>query len=151
MPSSPLLLTLKPSKRLKYALLFLYALAGLASVLNNLAIISQFFLLGLLGLSAYKTCQDLAIKTVTIKHSEPVGWQVLENNEFVAVEILKSSVITGLVVLLHCKKRDCHCHVFHKLLANWRCCDNTIVIVNDALNASDYRRLIVRLKITHLL
>ncbi|MFZ2726400.1 MAG: protein YgfX [Methylococcaceae bacterium] len=145
---APLSVTVKPSKRLNQLLLLLYGLAAIASVLNTLPLLTQFFLLCFLWLQYQLSYQHLAKQSLTLCYSQNVGWQFLENNEFIAIEILKSSVITSVALFLHFKKRDLPTHPFKKLFAVWQNPDKTIVIVYDALNAEDYRKLIVWLKIT---
>lgn len=145
---APLSVTLKPSKRLNQLLLFLYGLAAIASVLNTLPILTQFFLLCFLLLQYQRSYQQVAKHSLTLRYSQSLGWQLLENNEFIAIEILKSSVITSVALFLHFKKCDLHTHPFKKLFAVWQNPDKSVVIVYDALNAEDYRRLIVWLKIT---
>lgn len=145
---TPLVVTLNPSKHLKYFVLSLYTLAALASLLNTLIISTQLFLLCLLVVCAYQDYQNLSTVQLTIRHSDACGWEFLEHNELIPVEILKSSVITTLAIFLHSKKRESQLRPVNTLFSAWHYPDKTILIVHDALNADDYRRLIARLKIT---
>lgn len=66
----------------------------------------------------------------SIKHSENLGWQISNGGDFEAVEILTSTVITTSFIFLQVQDKP------------------TIIIANDALSEDDYRRFIVKLKIT---
>lgn len=66
----------------------------------------------------------------SIKHSEKLGWQISNGGDFEVVEILTSTVITTVFIFLQIQDKP------------------TIIIANDALSEDDYRRFIVKLKIT---
>lgn len=126
-----LLIELKPSKRLKRFLVFVYLLGLGASIANSLPIaVKLAFLIGIC-LHFWLILKYWGNQQCTIKHTEAVGWEVSEGNNFEPIEILESTVITIFAIFLHFKK-----DVRRK----------SLLIVNDALTEDDYRRLIVRLK-----
>lgn len=122
---------LKPSVRLKQLLVVMHALALASSIANALPIAVKLALLT--GICAHLRFIFKRVKNqrYNIKQSETFGWELSVGNDFEQIQILDSTVITTFAIFLHfnrdAKKRS-------------------LLIMNDALNEDDYRRLIVRLK-----
>lgn len=124
---------LKPSKRLKRLLAALHGLAMIASIANALPIAAQLTLVA--GICAHFCFAAKQLKNAqhAIKHTEAFGWEVSDGNDFEKIQILNSTVITVLAIFLH----------FNKNAKK-----QSLLIMNDALDVDDYRRLIVRVKTT---
>jgi hypothetical protein len=70
-----------------------------------------------------------------------LGWEVLEGCDFASIEILKSTVISTQILFLHFKHSS--------QIQSWKSGHKkTLLVLNDALAAEDYRCLIVKLKTT---
>jgi len=138
---SGLLLTIKPSKRLKKMVIFVHTLALGASMANALVLAIKISLFALIGIHCWLTVRRLNVEHYTIKHTEALGWEVTEGCEFVSVEILKSTVITTFVLFLHFKPVS--------QTQSWTSGHKkTLLVLSDALAGEDYRCLIVKLKTT---
>jgi len=136
-----LLLALKPSKRLKKMVMFVYALALAASMANALALSIKVSLCALIGIHCWLTVRRLNAEHYTIKHTEALGWEISEGRDLASIEILKSTVITTFALFLHFKYRS--------QAQSWKYgYKKTLLVLNDALAEEDYRCLIVKLKTT---
>jgi xanthine/uracil/vitamin C permease (AzgA family) len=122
---------LQPSRRLKQLLVIMHLLALASSIANALPVIVKLALVIGIGLHLYFVLTRLKNDQYAIKHSETSGWEIASDNDFKPIQILNSTVITLFAIFLHFNKNA------HK---------QSVLIVNDALNEDDYRRLIVRLK-----
>lgn len=124
-------LTIKPSRQLANLLLFIHSLALLASTMNSLPIGLKCLLIVVISGHFYVN----RAKTVCcrIAYSE-TGWKIAQNEEFISVEILPSSVLSCVAIFLHIKGEK---------IAN-----HSLVIFHDALAKEDYRALLVNLKTT---
>lgn len=127
----PLSVELQPSRRLKQVLVTMHLLALASSIANALPVIVKLALVIGIGLHLYFVLARLKSDQYVIKHSETSGWEIASDNDFKPIQILNSTVITLFAIFLHFNKNA------HK---------QSVLIVNDALNEDDYRRLIVRLK-----
>ncbi len=127
----PLLLELKPSKRLKQLLVVMHGLALGSSIANALPVAIKLALLAGICLHLWFRFKRLKSKQFSIKQSEAAGWEISNGNDFEAVQILNSTVITVFAIFLH---------------FNNDAGKQSVLIVNDALSEADYRYLIVRLK-----
>ncbi len=127
----PLLLKTKPSDRLKQLLFVMHVLALGSSIANALPIMAKLALLAGIGLHLWFTLNRLKNEQLTIKHTEALGWEISDSNDFKPIQILNSTVITTFAIFLHFTD-DAH--------------KRSLLILNDALSEDDYRRLIVRLK-----
>lgn len=136
-----LLLTIKPSKRLKKMVVFAHTLALGASMTNALAFAIKISLCALICIHCWWTVKRLTSERYAIKYTEALGWEVSEGCDFVPVDILKSTVITTQTLFLHFK---------HSSQAqSWKSGHKkTLLVLNDALAVEDYRSLIVKLKTT---
>lgn len=128
---SPLLLKLKPSKRLKRLLVVMHALALSSSIANALPAAVKLALLIGICVHLWLSLKYRENEQYAIKHTETMGWEIFEGSDFEPIEILNSTVVTVFAVFLHFNK-------------NAR--SQSALIANDALSEDDYRRLIVRLK-----
>ena len=139
--NAALLFAIKPSKRLKRLVIIVHALALVASMANALTFAVKISLWVLIGLHYGLTGRRLNAKTVTIKHTESLGWELSEGVDFTSIEILKSTVITTFALFLHYKHRS--------QPQSWMSGHKkTLLVLNDALADKDYRCLIVKLKTT---
>ena len=136
-----LLLVLKPSKQLKKMVIFVYTIALGACLANALAFTIKISLFALIGIQCWLAVRRLNAEHYSIRHSEALGWEISERNEFASIEILKSTVITTFALFLHFK---------HRYQAqSWQPGDKkSLLVLCDALNEEDYRCLIVKLKTT---
>ena len=136
-----LLLTLKPSIRLKNWVIFVHIIALGASVTNALVFVIKISLFACIGLHCWLAVRRLNTVHYAIKHTEALGWEVSEGCDFATVEILKSTVITPFALFLHFK---------HRYQAqSWKPGDKkSLLVLCDALTEEDYRCLIVKLKTT---
>lgn len=129
-------LEVKPSPRLNYAKITLHLLAITAVMTNTLPIWVQVgFSIALLG-HLYWTLTSFNTAAIKIKHRDIAGWEVAVEDEFTSVQILPSTVITTLLVIVH----------FKILNSKDKNGVKTVLIPFDALNEKDFRHLIVRLK-----
>ncbi len=73
---------------------------------------------------------------IELRYTKATGWQIcLDGQDFLDISILKSTVVSNLAIFLHYHRKD-----------NPRY--KAIMIAHDSLSANDYRRLMVKLKIT---
>ena len=136
-----LLLTLKPSRRLKKLVIFIHTIALGAGMANVLAFAIKISLFALICIHCWLTVRRLNADHCTIKHTKALGWEVSEGCDFVSVEILKSTVITTQTLFLHFKHNS--------QAQSWKSSyKKTLLVLSDALAEEDYRCLIVKLKAT---
>lgn len=126
-----LLFELKPSKQLKRLLVVIHVLALGSSIANALPFAVQLALLTGICMHLRFTTKHLKSDQYKIKHTEALGWEISDGNDFEPIQILNSTVITVFAIFLHFTNNT------HK---------QSVLVVNDALSEDDYRRLIVRLK-----
>ncbi len=126
-----LLVELKSSKRLKWLLIVMHALALGSSIANTLPMTVKLALLTGICMHLRFVISRLKNEQYKIKHTEALGWEVSNGNDFKSIQILNSTVVTLYAIFLHFNKNA------HK---------QSVLIVNDALSEDNYRRLIVRLK-----
>lgn len=136
---SDLLLTLKPSKRLKKMVVFIHTLALGASMANALAFAIKISVFAIICINLWLSVRRLNLEYYTIKYTEAFGWEVSEGLAFASVEILKSTVITTFALFLHYKQGS----QSQPSKSGYK---KTLLILNDALAEEDYRCLIVKLK-----
>jgi toxin CptA len=98
---SPLLAELKPSRRLKWLLVVMHVLALGASIANALPITLKLVLLTGICIHLWFISKRLKDKQVKIKQSEALGWELSDGNDFKAIQILNSTVITTFAIFLH--------------------------------------------------
>ena len=128
--SAPLLIELKPSKKLQKLVAIIHFIAIGASIANALPIAVKVGLVALIGLNYKFNFPKFNNEQRKIKYSEKAGWEISNSGDFEAVEILKSTVITTFIIFLQAKNQP------------------ALLIANDALNEDGYRQLIVLLKMT---
>ncbi len=138
---SGLLLSMQPSPRLIKTVIFIHTLALGAGIANALTLGVKIGLCIFICGHGWWTVRRLNAEHYTIKHTEALGWQLLNGNDVVSIEILKSTVITTFALFLHFK--------YASTAQTWKAgSKKTRLILNDALADEDYRRLIVKLKTT---
>ena len=138
---SGLLLTIKPSRRLKMTVIFIHVLALGAGMANALALAVKIGLVAIICGHCWWTVKRLNAEHYSLKHTDASGWQLSEGDDFVPVDILKSTVITTQTLFLHFKYRS-------QAPSRTVGPKKTRLILNDALADEDYRCLIVKLKTT---
>ncbi|MEQ1740263.1 MAG: protein YgfX [Methyloglobulus sp.] len=121
---------LEPSKKLQRLFIAIHLLALCASFANALPFVLKLVVAAFVGLNFKMTFHKVTNEKRTIKHSENLGWQLSNGGDFEPVEILTSTVITTVIIFLQIQDKP------------------SIIIANDALSEDDYRRFIVKLKIT---
>ena len=136
-----LLLTIKPSRRLKMTVIVIHALALGAGMANALALTVKVGLVALICGHCWRTVRRLNAEHYTLKHTGASGWQIAEGNDVAPVEILKSTVMTTFALFLHFNYRS-------QAQSGTIGPKKTRLILNDALADEDYRWLIVKLKTT---
>jgi len=130
----PLLLELKPSRRLQRTIALLHLLASGAAIANSLAITIKFTLCALLCLSYGLLIKRLAVQCYHVRYSEQSGWEASGLLGLEPVRIIKSTIITSFVIVLYIKSNNND--------------KSAILVVSDALCEDDYRKLILKLKTT---
>ena len=138
-----LLLAIKPSQRLRWLVILIHGLALAASLDNDLDLIFKLELLTVICLQGWLTLKRLKNEHYSLKHTEALGWQLSKDHDLVSIEILNSTVVTAFALFLHYKERS-------QPHAQSSQAKQTRLLLNDALADEDYRRLIVKLKITHI-
>ncbi len=127
---APFVVELKPSKKLQRLIIVIHLITLVASVVNSLPIAVKLAIAAVIGLNFKINCPRLKIEQRKIRYTEKLGWEISDGDDFEAVEILKSTVVTTVFIFLQMHNRP------------------TILIANDALREDDYRQLIVKLKMT---
>jgi len=125
---------LKPSNRLKRAMMILHLFACVAGIANSLAIPIKFILCAVICLNLGFIIKRLASQYYKIRYSQQLGWEIAQLEGFIPVRILNATVITPFVIILAVKLQNGN--------------DITLVVASDALATDDFRQLIVHLKIT---
>jgi hypothetical protein len=131
--------SVKQSQILLKWLIFIHALAAFACVANALPWIYQLTTLMMVGGSVFFNlrCYYTQFQPYQLKCSEDFVWSIAErNNDFQTIHILPSSVITTLLIALQ-----------YQLESGKK---QSLVILKDALSETDYRKLVVTLKIAGL-
>lgn len=121
---------LKPSKKLQCLLIAIHLIALGASVANALPLVVKLAIAVLIGLNFKVTFPLFKNERRKIRFSEKLGWEISDDDDFEAVCVLKSTVITTHFIFLHLQDKS------------------ALVIASDALGEDEYRQLIVKLKIT---
>jgi hypothetical protein len=73
--------------------------------------------------------------TLSLKYSEELSWEIIEGDHYSSMRILKSTVLTSFVIILHA--------VIDKKRRN-------ILVCRDAVSGDKYRQMFVALKIMKL-
>lgn len=132
------LFKIKQSRLFLYLLFINHGLATIACFSNGLPSHYQLIALFVVIISASFYWQDYKkFQPYDIRHNEAFGWQLakIENN-YQNIIILQTTVLTAQFIVLHFR--------FHTGKKQ------TVLIVNDALEKQDYRRLLVELKVSGL-
>lgn len=134
----PLIVELKPSKRLIQLMAAAHGLAFAAALANALPMVYKIILVTAVIADLYISIKRLNIAQPTIKYTEASGWEIDDGNGFEAIRILNSSVLTIYAIWLHVKTRNAVGFFDHF--------KRTILIMCDSLSEDDFRRLVVKLK-----
>jgi hypothetical protein len=118
------------SRRLKYALLAGHGLALIACLISALSWPGKLLLSLTLPVHLFFAVRNIDRQHVTIRYQEGSGWHIDDKQ----VTILSSTVLTPFAVWLHFKPE----------LAR----KNALLILKDAMPDTEFRRLIVKLKIS---
>jgi hypothetical protein len=130
---SPLRLIINESKSLQQLMICLHALALIASIMNGLVISLKIVLLLIIACHYYLYNKRRTKPPYSLEYTE-TGWQLVNHDEVLTLQILPSTVISTIAIFLHFKA-DNQANDAH-------------VIFCDALADDDYRKLIVMLKTT---
>jgi len=128
--------TIKQSKHLNQVIVIIHVLAIISCMHNSLPLPDKLMLVVLVGINLYFNIAkyNTQFKAFSINYEDALGWQITDiNQNFQAIQILPSSVITANLIVLH--------FLDHKQKSQQK------IIFYDALNASDYRSLLVTLKL----
>jgi hypothetical protein len=128
--ATPFVVELKPSIKLQRIVILIYLIALAASIANALPFSLKLCIASLIGLHCKMCFPNLKTERRKIRHTEKLGWEIAEHEDFEAAVILKSTVVTTFFIFLHIQNKP------------------SILIANDALSEDDYRQLIVKLKMT---
>ena len=82
----------------------------------------------LIGLIFKLSFPKLKSENRKLRYTDKLGWELSTGENYSAVTILKSTVITTEIIFIHLKNKP------------------ALLIANDALSVDDYRQLIVKLK-----
>ncbi len=126
----PFLAELKPSKLLQRLNIVLHIAAWFACFANALPLLVRLGIACLIGLDFWFNFKRLKSGQHLISYSETKGWQLADNGDFENIQILSSTVVTTFLIFLHIANKP------------------SILIAHDALSEEDFRRLIVKLKMT---
>lgn len=126
----PLLLTLKPSQKLKYLLIVMHAIAIASSLAAALTIAIKLTLWAGLLVHLGFMLRHVKSQQHILKHTEEFGWELSDGADFESIQILDSTVISTFAIFLHFKTSK----------------KQSLLIISDTLTDDDYRQLIVRLK-----
>ena len=128
---------IKSSKLQQRLLVAAHVLATIALLISAMTPVYKALLVLSMGISGwgYWRVYGQGNETVTVRYSDAFGWELSVNNEYRAIRILKSTVLTPWVIVLHyqLENKDRHWAIF-----------------NDALNKEKYKQLAVQLKIAGL-
>ncbi len=138
-----LLLTLKPSMRLKRFMIIIHGLALGACISNSLPIIFKCILFTGISLHLGLFVMRLKSPERTIKYAEALGWEVSLGDDFEAVKVLPSTVITIFAIFLHISRQN-----RDNYPTLWGASKKIILILSDTLTEDEYRCFIVKLKTT---
>ncbi len=128
-------------KRLVYGLhLLAVSSCWLADLPVNMQWVSTGAILGFWGLHEYRH----KAMAIYLKYATGSGWQVSwDGDDFQAIMILDTSVITRWAIFLH------YANEYPPQLKGYKGqVRKSLLILNDALSADDYRRLMVKLKLS---
>ena len=132
------LFKIKQSRLFLYLLIINHTLATIACFSNGLAINYQLMTLFMVIMSASFYWRDYKnFQPYDIRHNEAVGWQLAKiENDYQNIMVLPTTVLTAQFMVLHFRFQTGR--------------KQALLIVNDALNTEDYRRLLVELKVSGL-
>lgn len=126
--------TISPSGLLLNMLGFFHAAAIAACWLNDLPEIFRLLLSLPVGASWYFQYQAHQGDSAYLRYTPELGWSVsFDGHVYSPVSIQPGTVVEKFLTVLHFKAENR---------------SQTLVILNDAMPANDYRRLIVQLKIS---
>jgi hypothetical protein len=126
----PFVAELRPSKNLQRLVLAIHLITFIAAVSNALPLAAKLTIVVLIGLNFKVSFPGLKREQRKIRHTEKRGWEISVGGDFETATILQSTVVTTFLIFLHIQNKP------------------AILIANDALSRDDYRRLLVKLKMT---
>ena len=118
-------------------LVVLHAIAIVAAFINALDLIYKIIITIMILVSLFIYLKrEINFHGLSIRHSTEFGWEVAySENNFYAIEIVASTVVTRYIIILH----------FVQNKEN-----QTMLICRDALFYDEFRKLMVALKISGL-
>jgi hypothetical protein len=133
------LLTIKPARALKKWVIVIHAIALAAGMANALPVVIKISLSAVISLHLRYVLERLNAQKFTIKYTDALGWEISQGDCFCPIEILKSTVITTYVLVLHFKPG-------FRIGYPESDAKKTLLILKNSLAEDDYRYLIVKLK-----
>ncbi|PPC89914.1 MAG: hypothetical protein CTY34_09665 [Methylobacter sp.] len=121
------------SHYINYFLTGIYALAALAGAINSLPVWAKLAILAAVAVNYRLASRRWQRAPAKIRYTDSQKWQIELNGEYQSVQILPETVLTTLAIFLSFKYANKRYH--------W-------LIAKDCLSAADYRKLLVKLKIT---
>ena len=133
----PLWIDVKQSRYLLVFIIVVHAVTALSCLMLPLTIAIKVLFLFLPGYSLYFYLQRYkqGFYTLMLKYSEQFSWELVEHDNFISMRVLKSTVLTPFVIILHVE-----------IDKKYR----SILVCRDAVSAEKYRQLFVALKIMKL-
>ena len=134
---APLWIDVKQSTYLLAFIIVVHAVAALSCLMLPLTIALKVLFLFIPGYSFYFYLQRYkqGFYTFSLRHTEELSWELIENNHYSYLRILKSSVLTSFIVILQVEIEKKH---------------RSFLVCRDAVSAEEYRQLFVALKIMKL-
>lgn len=126
---------IKPSQLHEKLLKVLHVLAILACAVSTMGAIFKMALIGSILVLRMTANRGRQSGIYQLRFTEFSGWEMaFEHNDYNRVTISESTVVTAFVIFLHCNMQNQT--------------SKTLLIANDSLSKNDFRRLIVRLRIS---
>ena len=135
--AAPLWLDVKQSRYLLAFIIIVHVLALLSGLLMPVGAVLKVALCLLPGCSFYFYYQryQQGFYIFSLRHSEELSWELVENNHHSCLRVLRSTVLTSFIIILQVKIGNKH---------------RSLLVCRDAVSAEEYRKLFVALKIMKL-
>lgn len=108
----------------------MHALALAAALIAGLAWPLKLVVVFLVVYDGWQHCRHLKHENRTLHYSDQAGWRMEQGAEVEPIEIMASTTLTTKIIFLHLKHKPAQ------------------IIASDAMEESEYRYLLVKLKLT---
>lgn len=126
---------IKPSKQHEKLLNVLHVLAILACAVSGMEVVFKTALIGSILVLKVMANGSRQSGIYQLRFTDFSGWEMaFEHNHYNRVTISESTVVTAFAIFLHCNMQNQT--------------SKTLLIANDSLSKNDFRRLIVRLRLS---